>query len=272
MEVIPLGGLAFEAIFPFTMDLYQTNINDFFQFFVSHKGFGVTNSGVTVVEEVLRQFQRSLLLIIPSFLISLFLGTLLGIIQFMNQHKRKGKIQENIIWFFSSVPDFFLYMAIQFGLIKIMNAGFPRFSLYGNDQWYNFIIPCIAITIFPLIHFSKATTASMEREAGQDYVRTSIGKGMENKRVMIHMFWNCLNGLINQCQFIMLYIVSSLPIIEKLSNYHGAGYHLLDSILKLDTITSFAFIIPFLLLMFVTVLLSQAIKIWILPKKGEGAH
>jgi oligopeptide transport system permease protein len=84
------------------------------------------------------------------------------------------------------------------------------------------------------------------------------------------MFKNSLNGLLNQTQVIMLYILTSLPIIEKLSSYRGAGYELLESILNNEDSRAIAYLIPFLVIMLLTIYLSETIKRGILPHYFGG--
>lgn len=268
MKIVHLGGLSYTSEYPFTFELFVENCKSFIQYFQTEKGFGLNRYGVPIVEEVKKNLIRDLYIIIPAFTLSMFIGTILGVIQFYFREKLVGRVQSFISWFLSSVPDFFFFIAIQYALIKLFNAGvMPRISLYGNDHWYNFIIPMIAITLFPLIHMVKFTAASLENEVGQDYLRTARSKGLQTFSVLKHMIWNCLFSIFNQTQFIMLYILTSLPIIEKLSSYQGAGYNLLDSIKGNDDVRAFAYMIPFLFFMFVTIIFTKIVKQWLVPQK-----
>lgn len=268
MEIDHHGGLVFTASYPFTFDLFKENVQTFINHFITENGFGDNRLGVPITEEVQKYVKRDLVIIIPAFTISIILGTIIGIIQFFFREKWFGRIQAFFSWIFSSVPDFFFFIAIQYFLIKLFNSGLPRFSLYGNDHWYNFIIPMIAITIFPLLHMAKYTASSLENEVGQDYLRTARAKGLKTLRVLQHMIRNCLHSLFAQTQFIMLYILSSLPIIEKLSSYQGAGYHLLGSIEANEAPRALAYILPYLLLMFITIIFSKIVSKRIGPSKS----
>lgn len=268
LEVTHQGGLAFKGDFPFTYDLFKERIGEFIHHFQTEKGFGVNRTGVPIIEDVQKLLIRDLYIIIPAFFISFLLGILLGIVQFFFRERPLGKIQNFFSWLFSSIPDFFLYIAIQYLLIKSFQVGFPQFSLYGNDEWYSFILPLIAVTIFPLVHMVKFTNASLESEVGQDYLRTAHSKGLRTLPILKHMIWNCWSSLLHQSQFVMLYILTSLPIIEKLSSFQGAGYHLLASITDNEDPRALALMLPYLLLMFATVVVSKLIKHWLVPQKS----
>ncbi|TFB14638.1 ABC transporter permease [Filobacillus milosensis] len=261
------GPLQFDAHYPFSLELYLESIEEFVTYIKTEKGFGETRGGNPILDEVKRFMTRSLKIIVPAFIISMIVGSLLGLLQFYLRHRKCGKVLSFFSWVFASIPDFFLFIAIQY---LLMRAGLPKFGLFGNEEWYSFIIPLISLTIFPLAHMIKVTVVAMENEMGQDYVRTVFSKGLNKVEAIKHMFWNCWSTMVNQSQMVMLYILSSLPIIEKISSYNGAGYQLLQSILNNEDIRALGLMLPFLILMFLVVVISQAIKNWYIPKEVRG--
>jgi oligopeptide transport system permease protein len=268
MQIKHISGMVFEASFPFSLGLYKERILDFIHHFRTNKGFGNVITGMPIIEEVKSLLPRDLLIIIPCFFMSMILGTVFGTLKFYYREKIFGKTFSIFSWLLSSIPDFFLFIAIQYLMIKLMRAGLPHFSLYGQEHWYNFIIPTIAITLIPLLHMAKYVSMSLESEASQEYVRTSYSKGLLSIHVILHMLKNSLQGIMNQTQIIMIYILTSLPIIEKLSSYRGASYQLLDSIQKNEDVRALAYMIPFLVIMFLTIVIMESLKRWVLPQIG----
>lgn len=268
IRVTHVFGWVFTAEYPFNWEVYKENIIHFVQYIQAEKGFGKTNTGIPVVQELWTLLGRSLLIIVPCFILSMVIGTFFGTLQFYYREKVFGKIISGFSWIMASIPDFFLFIALQYLLIKLMRIGLPHFSLYGHEQWYSFIIPVIAIMLFPTVHIAKFISTSLENEVGQEYVRTSYAKGLISMQVLFHMLKNCLSGLMHQTQVVMIYILTSLPIIEKLSSYRGAGYQLLESILNNEDSRALAFIIPFLIIMFVTIIIVETAKRRILPQIG----
>ena len=151
-------------------------------------------------------------------------------------------------------------------IIIAMNHGLPKFNMYSSDDWYSFILPCLSLTLFPLFHMVRVTAVTMENEVGEEYVLTSLSKGMTRRKTVGHIFWNAWSTIVNQAQMVMLYILSSLPIIEKLSNYNGTGYQLLESILGDENVRALLFFFPLLLLMYVVVIVAQVARELLLPK------
>ncbi|WP_108672359.1 ABC transporter permease [Peribacillus acanthi] len=270
-EVVVFSVHHVETKYPFSFELYKERIDDFIHHFQTEKGFGtVERTGIPIKDEVKEMLGRSIKIVIPSFIISVSLGILFGVVRFYNRSRKLGKIQATLSWFFSSIPDFFLYIAIQYMFIKLIRVGFPHFNLYGSDQWYSFILPLCAVSLFPFIHMSNFTTAALENEMGQEYLRTVYAKGLDKTKALVHMLWNCWSTLLNQTQLVMLYILSSLPIIEKLSGYNGAGYQLLQSILENEEARALAYMLPFLGFMFAAMVLTQILKNVLVPKEARG--
>jgi oligopeptide transport system permease protein len=271
MKVIQIGRLSFIAEFPFNMELYKNNIKSFLDYIHEQKGLGHIRTGMKVSESTIIYFRRSLSIILPCFIGSGMAGIVLGSAQFRYRDKKVGRVLYFLNWIFSSVPDFFLYIAIQYLFIKLIRAGLPDFNLYGNDSWYSFIFPAAALSIFPVVHIAKFLSVSLLHEYNQDYIRTSYSKGMGETKVLVHMLKNCSAGLINQTQIVMLYILTSLPIIESLSNFKGAGYVLLESILSNQDNQALGLMIPFLLLMTIVITVAQLLKSRLSPIKGGEA-
>ncbi|WP_163100395.1 ABC transporter permease [Peribacillus alkalitolerans] len=270
-EVIVFSAHHIETRYPFSFALYKDRIDGFIDYFQTEKGFGtVERTGVPIKDEVKEMLGRSMKIVIPAFILSVSLGMLFGVIRFYHRSRKRGKIQAALSWIFSSIPDFFLYIAIQYMFIKLISLGFPHFNLYGSDHWYSFILPLFAVSLFPFIHMSNFTTAALENEMGQEYLRTAYAKGLGTSKALVHMLWNCWSTLLNQTQLVMLYILSSLPIIEKLSGYNGAGYQLLQSILENEEARALAYMLPFLGFMFTAIVLAQVLKNVLVPKEARG--
>ncbi|MFD2638853.1 ABC transporter permease subunit [Piscibacillus salipiscarius] len=270
LEVTPVGPLQFHADFPFTLELYNETIQDFINHVKEVKGFGETSSGSPLLSEVERFFVRSMKVILPAFILSMMVGTFIGIFQIYLRTRISGNVMSFFSWLFASIPDFFLFIAIQYLLIISMRDGLPKFSLYGNEEWYSFVIPLVSVMIYPIIHMARFTVVSMENEVGRDYVRTVFSKGLTKFDAMRHMVRNCFSPILNQGQMVMLYILSSVPIIEKISSYNGAGYQLLSAILGNEDVRALAFMMPFLFLMFLVVLITHLLRYWFVPKKEVG--
>jgi oligopeptide transport system permease protein len=273
IKLVHTHDVAYKAESLMSWKLYKDNILNFYHSIIREKGFGKLSTGILVSDDVIQHFMRSLKILLPSFLGSIVAGTFLGTFQFRFQHRPLGKIFSFINWIFASIPDFFVYILLQYLLIKMYVHGLlPDFHLFGNEDWYTFIFPSIALAIYPIIHIAKFTFISLRQESEKDYVKTSAAKGMTEFQVLVHMLRNCSAAIINQIQIVMLYIMSSLPVFEKLTFYNGAGFQLVKSIQANEDGRALALMIPFLILMAGVIALAQFIKFKLLPvRRGEEA-
>src|SRR5690625_4486198 len=117
MEIQMVGDLRFEANYPFTIQLYKQNFNEFIDHFQTEKGFGTTPGGEPLIKHMQRFLLRSLKIIAGAFILSMGLGTVLGVLLFHVRNKKRGRIFSFISWMLASVPDFFLFITMQYIII-----------------------------------------------------------------------------------------------------------------------------------------------------------
>ncbi|MFE8702260.1 ABC transporter permease subunit [Cytobacillus sp. FJAT-54145] len=224
-----------------------------------------------VWEHVESYFLRSLKLVIPAFLISMVGGVILGIFSFIYREKRIGRVWKVKEMLFGTIPDFFLFIAIQFGLILLMRMGFPKLDLYGHENWFNVVFPLTILTIAPTLYISNITFHSLLEDVKKDFVRTAAGKGTSDTKIIFtHLLWNSWGTVLSYSQTVMLFILTSLPVIEKLGFYKGAGNELIMSIKAGDTNLVIGFLLPFLLLMLTSIWLTDIVKFFLVPVDIEN--
>ncbi|MGE8205759.1 ABC transporter permease subunit [Heyndrickxia sp. NPDC080065] len=168
---------------------------------------------------------KSIYILIPSFIISFFLGLIKGIYDFKMGDRRFRFFGEKITSLFLSVPDFFVIICIQIGIMALIDLGFPHINLYGSETFTNKLFAILFLSIYPTFYVARITEMYLSTESGKDYVRTAIGKGTPNKKVIyVHMLSNCWVRVVGQINTLMLYILSNLFIVEFLTGYRGGAY------------------------------------------------
>lgn len=213
----------------FNWKVYFNNIKStIYQLIFERTLGGDPNTGILVLDHVKRYSLRSLKIIIPTFIICLIIGMLKGLINYYFE-KRFLTIGNRILnIFFISIPDFFILIVLQYLIFSITNSGLIKIDLYGHENWYNVILPMIALSIYPIFYLSKIVYTCIKDEEDNHYVRTAAAKG--TRRLWIvhrHILMNCLFIITSNFQKVFIIILSSLPIIELLSAYNGAGYQLM---------------------------------------------
>ncbi|QOR68181.1 ABC transporter permease subunit [Cytobacillus suaedae] len=236
--------------------------------------FGYTAHGTKIEEELTIYFIRSLKLIIPAFIISMVVGVAKGMIMFYFRKKELRNIWliDRII--FGSLPDFFMFISFQLILWTIMDSlmgvGIPRLDLMGHEFWYNAIFPTLILCIYPIVFISHMTYKSLSEDENKDYIRTAYSKGTSEYFVITrHLLRNSWGTILSYTQTVMLYIVTSLPVIEFVALYEGAGYYLFRTIREDDLSIIIPLSVYFLAIMLISLLISETIKYLLVPSTIE---
>lgn len=209
----------------FSWESYKNNITDFFSYAIKNRSLGQTEYGVSVEFEVWRYTKKSIYILLPSIIISFIFGVVKGIYDFKVGKKAFNLFGEKITSFFLSVPDFFVIIAIQVGIMALIDLGFPHVKLYGSETLSNKLFAIGFLSIYPTFYIARITENYLSSESGRDYVRTAIGKGTSSKKIIyLHMLNNCWIRVVGQINTLVLYILSNLFIVEFLTGYRGGAY------------------------------------------------
>ncbi|MBM7659745.1 oligopeptide transport system permease protein [Bacillus mesophilus] len=227
-------------------------------------GLGITSIGITVSEHIQQYINRSLLLIILGYLLSLLFGFIKGLLDYKFAKTTQSLFGRITNILFTSLPDFFVFILLQYSFLLLARAGFPRLDLYGFEHWYNIILPLIALLIFPVFYLSKIVFTELKIAEKNDYILTAKSKGLHSYWILNrHIVKNCIQTFMAHGQTVFLFFLSSLPIIELLSAYNGAGYQLMTAILNKELNLALGYLLVFLLIMYVAVTFNKIILyIW----------
>lgn len=228
-DVTASGGFAAVVNFDyqFSLGIYIDNITVFIHNLWETRSLGNTRyARVTVEDELIRYFPRTLLVIIPAFILSLSLGVLKGLYDYKNKYHIGLIIGKNATLFLQSVPDFFLILCFKWFFYLYL-----PFNIIGTSHWYSFIFPTILVSIFPMMYISRITTNTLANQEGQYYVQVAKSKGFIEKKVIYkHMFRNCIGTIVSHFTSLMVYIISNQLIVEYILDYEGAAYRLFTAL------------------------------------------
>ncbi|MBE4906764.1 ABC transporter permease subunit [Bacillus luteolus] len=266
-------------VFISTLDFYFVNktnwsvmaqaVFEYYRDLIINQSFGMSMEyPVLSVNDIVSElYGKSLKIIIPAFIISFVLGIILGIIRFIGRdRKTQNKFHKINHLFFGTVPDFFLLITVQFGIILLIRANLIELDLFGDETWFHLLFPTAIISITPIFYISNITYQSLMTEKDRDYVRTAMSKGINQQTITLkHLLWNAWPTIFSYTQTLMLIIISSLPIIERLCFYRGAGHQLIVSLQADDAYVVLGLLLPLLLLVLITVWITDIIKLWIIP-------
>ncbi|GAA0342063.1 hypothetical protein GCM10008967_35580 [Bacillus carboniphilus] len=214
-----------ENITTFSWGKYWDNIQNTFGTVIEEKSLGQTVYLHSVEYEVWRYFSKSLIILIPAIFVSIIFGILKGYFDFRYSGLKYNIVGRRTTSFFLSVPDFFLIICIQMGLIILFRFGFPEVDIYGYENLDNKLFGIFFLSMYPVFYIARVVESILYEETGKDYVRTAMSKGISiSKIIWRHMFSNGLLKIISHFNTIILYLLSNLFIVEFLIGYRGAAY------------------------------------------------
>jgi peptide/nickel transport system permease protein len=203
----------------------------------------------SVSSMIQRSMGKTLQLIIPGIIISLFFAISLGVYSAVKQYSIGDYAFTTLSFVGIAMPPFwFGLLAIEFLAVRSKSwLGLSQNPFYfvglhtGNGTGYNadyvrhLILPVLTLTVQLIAGWSRFQRASMLDVLSADYVRTARAKGVPRRRVIFHhAFRNALIPLVTVVALDAGALFGGLIITEQIFSIPGMGRLFLDSLTKGD--------------------------------------
>jgi oligopeptide transport system permease protein len=168
---------------------------------------------------------------VMAFLLSVTVGIPLGVIGALGHNKWPDYFTTAVSIVGIATPSF--VAAILLILIFSVGLGwFPTNGWKGPEYW---ILPTVALALFPIAAIARYTRASMLEVTRRDYIRTAHSKGVaENAVVLRHMIRNALIPVVTILGPILAFLVTGSFIIETIYSVPGIGRYFVSAIAQRD--------------------------------------
>ena len=193
--------------------------------------FGVSlKTGRDISTTVFESFKVSARLGGMAALLAVIAGVVFGSIAALN----RNRLPDRLIVFFSTlmtaVPSFVLATLLL--LVFCIKLGwFPVFST-GKP---NYVLPVIALAMYPMAYITRLTKTSMLDALGQDYIRTAKAKGVSQFKVIFkHALRNALIPVITYVGPMLAYILTGSLVVENIFTIGGLGSKFVTGITTRD--------------------------------------
>jgi oligopeptide transport system permease protein len=226
------AGVFLGAEYVYSFEKHIQAVSHIVNFVIENHSLGMYNDYYSINDILKMSITKSFSVVIPAIIFGFFLGLIKGIIDYKLSFSKWNIFGRGTTWFFLSVPDFFVVISIQLGLMFLFDKGwFFYVDVFGSDKPDNFIMATIYLMIYPLFYIARIVSTAFEVEERKDYIRTAKAKGITyNKILYKHVLWNCWVTVLTNLSTITLYMLSNLFIIEKFMGFQGAGYYFFSSI------------------------------------------
>ncbi len=229
--VTPQAQAAMEAKYGLDKPLfvqYLTYMNDLLH---GNMGMSLKKRGFTVNDIIRNKFPVSARLGGMAVLVAVLIGVPLGAIA---AYKRGGTA-DNVIILFSTagiaVPSF-LTSTLMMYLLSVRLKLLPSLGL---DSPASYIMPVIALALYPSCYIARLMRSSMLDVIGQDYMRTARAKGVSPfKSIFKHALRNAILPVVTYLGPLLASLMTGSFIIEKIFTIPGLGHEFVSAIPSRD--------------------------------------
>jgi len=187
--------------------------------------------GRPVIDMIKQAAPNSLKLGISTFILSMILGTVLGVLAAI---KRDSWI-DNLVKFLAvlgqGLPGFWVAILS----IWVFAVRFPILHPYGSAHLSNYILPVGCMSFFILPGMMRLVRSSMLDVLDSEYIKLARIKGLP-ERIIIwkHAFRNALIAPLTVAGMLLAMTVSGAVVIETVFNWPGLGKMGVDAMIARD--------------------------------------
>ncbi len=219
-----------------------------------HGDWGVSlHSGRDIWGEISSRFKVSAKLGGMAALVAIVAGLVLGSIAALTRNHWPDRLIVFFTTLGTAMPSFVLATLLL--LVFCLKLGwFPVWSSTSP----NYVLPIIALSVYPMAYITRLTKTSMLDSLNQDYIRTARAKGVPGWKVISkHALRNALIPVITYVGPMVAYILTGSMVVENIFTIGGLGSSFVTSITNRDYTMIMATTIFLAILMVVANLLTD---------------
>ncbi|MCR5219360.1 ABC transporter permease [Treponema sp.] len=229
--VTPTAQKAMEAKYGLDKPLGQQYLTYMNGLIHGDLGLSIKKRGRTVADIISTKFPVSARLGGIAMLVAVLVGVPLGSIAAF----KRGKTVDNILVVLSTggiaIPSFLSSTL----LLYIFSTKLKLLSSIGLENPSNYIMPVIALSLYPTFYIARLMRSSMLDVMGQDYMRTARAKGVSTvKMIFKHALRNAILPVITYMGPLLASLMTGSFIIEKIFNIPGLGSEFVGAITSRD--------------------------------------
>lgn len=209
-------------------DFYLRDVSEYIRVLTSGS-FGQGYNDVPISRYLDVSVKRTLILLVPSFLIAVTLGVLLGIIGGQIKNRYLKNIHLTLTVGVMSIPDIFLVMLVQFMVIWLIKHDIRLFSVVTNNSFMGMVLPYSILILMPTQYISRVTTTAIDHYKKEKFIMTATGKGASRTRLYwVHIMRNALIDIVGSLGSVLSIIISCQLLVEYMFAYPGLAFMMFE--------------------------------------------
>ena len=194
-------------------------------------GESIKRTGTPVVTVIARSAPVTARLGLVAFMVALLVGISFGVISALS----KSKLINSVVTVFAtlgvSIPSFLLAMM----LMILFGVKLGWVPLVGLDAPVQYVLPALALALYPISMITRLTRSSLLDVMGKDYITLARSKGTGEVMVVIkHGLKNALLPVVTYCGPMLVGLLTGSFVIETLFSIPGIGSEFVKSVTNRD--------------------------------------
>lgn len=211
--------------------VYMENLKQIIQALTSPQNIvfvGPTGFEYSIFIHFWDNYFYSMTLFLTALLITITIGIFIAYLTSLLPQKSNQLIVKTVS-LLESLPDLFIIIIIQFAvLFYYKQTGTLLFSTAGTAQSRTYFLPIIALALIPTVMVFKVILYLVNEEMEKTYVHLAKSKGFNGTKIFFtHVLRNIAPNIIIHSKSIILILLSSMVVFERLFNINGIFSYLI---------------------------------------------
>nr|WP_272508350.1 ABC transporter permease subunit [Paenisporosarcina quisquiliarum] len=183
---------------------------------------GPTNQEYSIFLNFWDYYFYSLTIFISALCIAIICGLFITYLTILLPQKINDFVSK-FVSLLESLPDLFIIMLIQFSVILYFKqSGHLLFPVAGSSQNQTYFLPVVTLALIPSFMIFRINLHLVSDEWNKSYVELARSKGFNKTEIFFfHVLRNIAPSIFSHSKTIVLYLLSSMVIFEKLFNIYG---------------------------------------------------
>jgi peptide/nickel transport system permease protein len=214
---------------PLPLQLWHYLVN------IAHLDLGYSfRNDEPVLSLILDRLGPTLLLMGTAFLISVSVGTLLGLLAGTGRNSWRDAAGSILALLASATPSFWLglmlIVLLSIRLEWLPTSGFETIGSFYEGRAYvldvgrHLVMPALSLALFYLALYTRVMRASVIEQANMDYVTTARAKGQTERGILFgHILRNALLPVITMAGVQAANLIGGSVVVESVFGWPGIG-------------------------------------------------
>lgn len=198
-----------------------------------------------VLDLILGKLGNTAILSLAGLLLSVCIGTLLGIVCARKMGGKLDNFISGITYFIDSFPSFWLGLMLML-IFAVHLDILPKSGMFSVRENYqglrhaldvlkHMTLPLATLTILQIPYFFRISRSAMIQTMGEDFIVTLRASGMNERRIFRkYVFRNSILPTITAVSIFMAYVVTGSALVEIVFSWPGMGSFVMTNIGRRD--------------------------------------